>query len=52
MVEDSDGRTVLRVGLCNDKKDERLPTYSEAFDIVITDDDGFSELLTHINPAH
>jgi Pyrimidine 5'-nucleotidase (UMPH-1) len=46
MVEDKHNRTVLRVGLCNDKKDERLPAYNDVFDIVITDDDGFEDLIT------
>lgn len=48
MIADLPSRTVLRVWLCNDKIEERLTNYQEKFDIVITHDDGFSELLQQL----
>lgn len=48
MVSDQLWRTVLRVGLCNDKVEERLNQYQQAFDIVITEDDGLWELTNMI----
>jgi HAD superfamily hydrolase (TIGR01544 family) len=44
MVADAEWRVVYRVGLCNDKVDERLATYQAAFDMVITNDDSLHEL--------
>lgn len=45
MVERHDDRTVLTVGLCNDKVEERISHYEKIFDMVITHDDGFEELI-------
>ena len=48
MVDQRENRTLLTLGLCNDKVEERLEKYSDAFDIVITHDDGFDEVLKEI----
>ena len=44
MVDERDNRTILKVGLCNDKIEDRLQTYENIFDIVITNDDSLDEL--------
>ena len=45
MVKDRDDRTVLRIGLCNEKVEERLEGYHKHFDIVITDDDTLESII-------
>lgn len=45
MVEEKPGRVVARIGLCNDKVEEKLPNYLTHFDAVITHDDGFEVVL-------
>ena len=39
MVDCRDDRTIVSIGLCNDKIDERIDQYTDAFDIVITHDE-------------
>jgi Pyrimidine 5'-nucleotidase (UMPH-1) len=39
MIDENNNRTILKVGLCNDKVEERLTTYQSKFDIVITHDE-------------
>ena len=41
MVDKKPWRTILSIWLCNDKVEERIEKYSDAFDIVITHDKGF-----------
>jgi hypothetical protein len=38
MIDEQDNRTILKVGLCNDKIEERLTNYQSKFDMVITQD--------------
>lgn len=44
MINSRPDRTILKIGLCNDKVEERLATYQELFDIVLTHDDNFNEI--------
>jgi 5'-nucleotidase len=46
MVDDRPDRTLLKIWLCNDRVDEKLPRYREVFDIIITNDDSFGEMNT------
>lgn len=48
MVDKKPWRTILTIGLCNDKVEERIDKYSDAFDIVITHDEGFEEVIEKI----
>ena len=48
MVDCRDDRTIVSIGLCNDKIDERIDQYTDAFDIVITHDEWFEEVIEKI----
>lgn len=48
MLDRKSDRTILSIGLCNDKVEERIQKYSEAFDVVITHDEGFEEMIEKI----
>ncbi len=48
MVDKKPWRTILSIWLCNDKVDERIEKYSDAFDIVITHDEGCEEMIEKI----
>lgn len=48
MVDKKAWRTILSIWLCNDKVEERIDKYSDAFDIVITHDDGFEDVIEKI----
>ncbi len=48
MVDKKAWRTILSIWLCNDKVEERKEKYSDAFDVVITHDQGFEEVITKI----
>jgi hypothetical protein len=48
MVDKKPWRTILSIWLCNDKVEERSEKYSDAFDIVITHDEGFEEVIEKI----
>lgn len=49
MIDKRDDRTILKVGLCNDKVKEKLSDYQSTFDIVITHDQWFEELVAKIS---
>lgn len=49
MIDEQDNRTILKVGLCNDKVKEKLSDYQSTFDIVITHDQWFEELVAKIS---
>jgi len=44
-----DGDDVLRVGFLNDHVEEKMERYSEAFDVVITEDGSMEKVLELIN---
>ena len=48
MVDKKKWRTILSIWLCNDKVEERIEKYSDAFDVVITHDGGFKEVIEYI----
>ncbi len=48
MVDKKSWRTILSIWLCNDKVEERIEKYSDAFDVVITHDEGFEEVIEKI----
>jgi HAD superfamily hydrolase (TIGR01544 family) len=48
MVDKKSWRTILSIWLCNDKVEERTDRYSDAFDVVITHDEGFEEVIDKI----
>lgn len=41
MVNKKDDRTIISLGFCNDKVEEKIQEYSDTFDIVVTHDEGF-----------
>ncbi len=49
MVDNTDTRHILKIGLCNDKVEDRLEKYQTVFDIVITHDKGFETILEEIS---
>lgn len=51
MIDGVNADCVLKIGLLNDRIEDRLPQFLETFDIVITNDESFSfinELLKNI----
>jgi hypothetical protein len=48
MVDKKPWRTILSIWLCNDKVEERSEKYSDTFDVVITHDEGFEEVIEKI----
>lgn len=48
MVDKKLWRTILSIWLCNDKVDERIEKYSSAFDVMITHDEGFENMIEKI----
>lgn len=45
MIDSHNDRSILKVGLCNDKIEDRLVNYQSVFDVIITHDDGFGDLI-------
>lgn len=49
MVDNNHTRHILKIGLCNDKVEDRLEKYKTIFDVIITHDEGFETIIDTIS---